>query len=172
MSQGSPEWLGPEGGIVLIDKPKGPTSHDVVQRARRLLGERRIGHTGTLDPFASGLLVLCVGPAARLGEYLSGLSKDYEAYVRLGERTPTLDDESSVVEVDDRWQALTPEEVEDALQPLRGTILQTPPVHSAKRSAVRRRTEERVGERNSSCSPWRSRFTRSKWFRASSLTWC
>ena len=60
------------GGVLLVDKPEGPTSHDIVARARRALGERRVGHTGTLDPFASGLLLLCVGAATRLSQYLTG----------------------------------------------------------------------------------------------------
>ena len=67
------------GGVLLVDKPEGPTSHDIVNWARRSLGVRRIGHTGTLDPFASGLLVLLVGPVTRLAEYLSVLPKSYEA---------------------------------------------------------------------------------------------
>ncbi len=80
----------PAAGFVLpVDKPVGPTSHDVVGRARKALGERRIGHTGTLDPFASGLLLLCVGPATRLSEYVTGLDKEYVATARLGEVTTT-----------------------------------------------------------------------------------
>ena len=77
------------GGALLVDKPEGPTSHDVVDWARSSLGVRRIGHTGTLDPFASGLLVLLVGPVTRLAEYLFVLPKRYEARARLGIRTDT-----------------------------------------------------------------------------------
>jgi tRNA pseudouridine55 synthase len=122
-----------QDGILLVDKPAGPTSHDVVQRARRLLRERRIGHTGTLDPFASGLLVLCVGASARLSEYLTGLEKGYDAHVRLGQKTATLDTESPVIEEHEGWRSLTREQIEQALEPLRGEILQIPPAHSAKK---------------------------------------
>src|ERR671912_637081 len=78
-------------GILIVDKPAGWTSHDVVARARRLLGERRVGHTGTLDPFATGVLVLLVGRATRLAQFLSGAEKEYEATVRLGYATDTGD---------------------------------------------------------------------------------
>jgi tRNA pseudouridine55 synthase len=71
-------------GILPVDKPEGPTSHDIVALARRALQVRRIGHTGTLDPFATGLLLLCVGPATRLAEYLGDLDKTYEATARIG----------------------------------------------------------------------------------------
>jgi tRNA pseudouridine55 synthase len=71
-------------GLLLVDKPEGPTSHDIVDVVRRAVGVRRVGHTGTLDPFASGLLLLCVGWATRLAEYLSGLPKSYRGVIRLG----------------------------------------------------------------------------------------
>ena len=87
------------GGALLVDKPAGPTSHDVVSWARKSLGLRRIGHTGTLDPFASGLLILLVGPVTRLAEYLGVLSKRYEARARLGIRTDTHDAEGKAVAV-------------------------------------------------------------------------
>ena len=74
----------PAGGILVIDKPEGPTSHDVVARARRALGVRQIGHTGTLDPMATGVLALVVGRATRLAQFLSGHEKKYEARIRLG----------------------------------------------------------------------------------------
>src|SRR5262245_57419908 len=69
--------------VLIVDKPVGPTSHDVVAQARRVLRTKRIGHTGTLDPFASGLLVLCVNRATRIAEYLTGLRKSYQAVARL-----------------------------------------------------------------------------------------
>src|SRR5687768_404695 len=78
-------------GIIIIDKPAGWTSHDVVARARRILREKRIGHTGTLDPFATGVLVLLVGRATRLAQFLAGAEKEYEATVRLGFATDTGD---------------------------------------------------------------------------------
>src|SRR4249919_2534555 len=84
-------------GLLVIDKPAGPTSHDVVARMRRVLGERRIGHTGTLDPNASGVLPLVIGRATRLAKFLSGGSKTYEAIVRLGTATDTYDADGSPV---------------------------------------------------------------------------
>ena len=80
-------------GVLVIDKPSGPTSHDVVARVRRALGETRIGHTGTLDPLASGVLALVVGRATRLAQFLTGDEKEYLATVRLGQATPTYDAE-------------------------------------------------------------------------------
>ena len=71
-------------GVLVIDKPAGLTSHDVVARARHILHERRIGHTGTLDPFATGVLVILLGKATRIAQFLSGVDKEYEAIIRLG----------------------------------------------------------------------------------------
>src|SRR5437763_4877328 len=84
-------------GLRVIDKPAGPTSHDVVARMRRVLGERRIGHTGTLDPNASGVLPLVIGRATRLAKFLSGGRKTYEAIVHLGIATDTYDAEGTPV---------------------------------------------------------------------------
>ena len=80
-------------GLLIIDKPAGPTSHDVVSRMRRLLREKRIGHTGTLDPMATGVLLLVVGRATRLSQFLIASDKSYEAVVRLGFATDTADAE-------------------------------------------------------------------------------
>jgi tRNA pseudouridine55 synthase len=78
-------------GVLVIDKPAGMTSHDVVARTRRILHERRIGHTGTLDPFATGVLVVLLGKATRLSQFLTGVDKEYEAIIRLGYSTDTGD---------------------------------------------------------------------------------
>src|ERR687885_2853875 len=78
-------------GILIVDKPAGWTSHDVVARVRRILKEKRVGHTGTLDPFATGVLVLLVGRATRLAQFLAGAEKEYEATIRLGYATTTGD---------------------------------------------------------------------------------
>src|SRR5712692_856831 len=78
-------------GALIIDKPAGMTSHDVVARVRKITGERRVGHTGTLDPFATGVLVVVVGRATRLAQFLSGAEKEYEAVIRLGYATDTGD---------------------------------------------------------------------------------
>ncbi|MHB1225350.1 MAG: tRNA pseudouridine(55) synthase TruB [Gemmatimonadaceae bacterium] len=114
---------------MLVDKPAGITSHDVVARARRALGVRRIGHHGTLDPFATGLLVLLVGRATRLAPFLSGEPKVYEAEVRFGSETSTDDLTGEIV----REAPLpTPESVRTAIQALTGIIEQLPPAVSAK----------------------------------------
>src|SRR5213593_3948911 len=78
-------------GALVIDKPEGITSHDVVARVRRVTGERRVGHAGTLDPFATGVLVVCVGRATRLVQFLVGLDKEYIATIKLGYATDTQD---------------------------------------------------------------------------------
>jgi tRNA pseudouridine55 synthase len=128
-------------GVLPVDKPAGPSSHDVVAAARRALGERRIGHTGTLDPFATGLLLLCVGPATRLAEFLTGLDKRYEAAARLGIATDTLDDTGAVVSETDRWQALDPARIRAAFEEQAGPLSQRPPVYSAKKVGGRRAYE-------------------------------
>jgi len=121
------------GGALLVDKPAGPTSHDVVDWARKSLGVRRIGHTGTLDPFASGLLVLLVGPVTRLAEYLCVLPKRYEARARLGIRTDTHDAEGKTVGVQDLGAELTQERIEAELATFEGRGQQVPPQFSAKK---------------------------------------
>jgi tRNA pseudouridine55 synthase len=118
-------------GIALVDKPAGWTSHDVVARARRLLGTRKVGHSGTLDPSATGLLVLGVGRATRLLTYLSGVDKGYTGEAVLGVATTSLDAEG---EVTGRWDmaGVTLEQVRAAAATLTGTIKQVPPMVSAK----------------------------------------
>src|SRR4030042_3810 len=85
-------------GVLVVDKPVGLTSHDVVQIIRRGTGIRRAGHTGTLDPRASGVLVILIGPAVRLSEYVSASDKRYQATIRLGSSTDTYDEEGVVTE--------------------------------------------------------------------------
>lgn len=123
----------PADFVLPVDKPEGPTSHDVVGRVRRALGRRRVGHTGTLDPFASGLLLLCVGRATRLAEYLSDLDKTYEAVARLGQTTDTLDRDGELVEERQGVDQLSRRDVEATLARLVGTLEQVPPAYSAKK---------------------------------------
>jgi tRNA pseudouridine55 synthase len=124
-------------GALIIDKPAGITSHDVVARVRKIVGERRVGHTGTLDPFATGVLVLLLGRATRLAQFLSGAEKEYEAAIRLGYATDTGDDTGQrVTEAHAKAQSaqrLRKAEIEDAMASLRGEIEQTPPMYSAKK---------------------------------------
>jgi len=118
-------------GLLVVDKPAGPTSHDVVARIRRLLGERRIGHTGTLDPMATGVLALVVGKATRLAQFLSRSDKSYEAVVRLGFSTDTGDAQGTAIG-DVRSSVRSRGEIDAALNAFRGTFMQQPPAFSAK----------------------------------------
>jgi tRNA pseudouridine55 synthase len=117
-------------GILIIDKPLHLTSHDVVARVRRAAGQRKIGHAGTLDPLATGVLVLGLGKATRTIEYLTNDDKLYEAKVRLGQSTTTYDAEGEVVL---QYEGLLPtaEGVESKLEQFRGAIMQKPPIFSA-----------------------------------------
>ena len=117
-------------GILCVDKPLGITSHDVVGRVRRVAGLRRVGHAGTLDPLATGVLLLALGRATRLIEYLVGHDKVYETTVRLGQTTATYDAEGDVLE-ERPFTHLTLPKIEAALEPFRGDILQQPPIYSA-----------------------------------------
>jgi len=116
-------------GLLLVDKPGGMTSHDVVDVVRRSLGTRKVGHAGTLDPMATGLLVLGVGRATRLLRYLGELPKTYVATARLGEETDTLDADGEIVRTAPVDVSLA--EVERACASLVGESMQTPPAYSA-----------------------------------------
>jgi tRNA pseudouridine55 synthase len=118
-------------GVLLIDKPGGITSHDVVARMRRVLQERAIGHAGTLDPMATGLLVLMVGKATRLATLLTGHDKTYDATVRLGRSTATDDADGEPIGAPGPIPGEA--EIREALSTFRGTFAQRPPVHSAKK---------------------------------------
>ncbi len=120
-------------GVLLVDKPVGPTSHDVVSVVRRALRTRRVGHTGTLDPFASGLLLVCVNRATRLVEYLHGFDKEYVAIAELGRVTDTLDPEGEVVATHPGVDSLGIPDVASALTELASRTTQLPPVFSAKK---------------------------------------
>jgi tRNA pseudouridine55 synthase len=120
----------PESGLVIIDKPTGWTSHQVVGRIRRLVGTRKVGHAGTLDPMATGVLIIGVGKATRLLGYLSRADKAYEATIRLGIGTVTDDAEGDVVSATGAAD-LRYADVEEAIGKLRGEILQVPSAVSA-----------------------------------------
>lgn len=119
-------------GVLVIDKPQGPTSHDVVAKVRRGLNIDKVGHTGTLDPMATGVLPLVLGRGTKLAQYLTGGDKSYRATLRLGISTTTLDAEGEVTATRDVADA-SPEAIEAALAPLRGVIAQVPPMYSAKK---------------------------------------
>ena len=116
-------------GILPVDKPAGMTSHDVVWRVRKLFGTKKVGHTGTLDPMATGVLVVLLGRAAKACEYVSHDEKVYEATLRLGLTTDTEDVTGTVLSKADRLPS--PAEVEAILPAFRGEIMQVPPMYSA-----------------------------------------
>jgi tRNA pseudouridine55 synthase len=125
-------------GVLLVDKPPGVTSHDVVAIARRVTGTRRIGHTGTLDPFATGLLVLLVGRGTRLIPYVQGEPKVYEATIRFGAET-TTDDLTGDITREAELPASN--DIDRAIASLTGVIVQQPPDYSAKQVDGRRAYE-------------------------------
>lgn len=122
-------------GVLVIDKPSGPTSHDVVARVRRALGTPRVGHTGTLDPLATGVLPLVVGRATRLASMLSGADKEYRAGVRLGLATDTYDAAQLDGPPPPAPAGIDAATIESVLAAFRGTYLQRPPSYSAKKVA-------------------------------------
>ena len=133
-------------GLLLVDKAAGPTSHDVVARVRRLAGTRRVGHAGTLDPMATGLLVVGLGRATRLLGHLAGHDKAYEARITLGVTTTTDDADGEVLAR--ATPAVSRQAVADAMAGLTGTLQQVPPAYSAIKVAGRRSyARARAGER-------------------------
>lgn len=121
--------MNPMNGLLLIDKPSGLTSHDVVHRVRRILGIRGIGHAGTLDPLASGLLILLIGEATKVSDYILNGDKSYEATVRLGVRTDSMDITGKVLE--ERPFESDESAIRAAVEGMSGTLNLSVPVHSA-----------------------------------------
>ncbi|MBA3769208.1 MAG: tRNA pseudouridine(55) synthase TruB [Blastocatellia bacterium] len=120
-------------GVLVIDKPAGITSHDVVSKVRRALGTRRVGHTGTLDPFATGVMVVLVGNVTRLAQFLDRDEKEYVAEVRFGYETDT-GDRTGVPKSDDQSsKGVSSEMIKEILPGFIGEIEQTPPMYSAKK---------------------------------------
>lgn len=133
-------------GVLVVDKPVGMTSHDVVQAIRAGTGLRRAGHTGTLDPRASGVLVILVGPAVRLSEFVSASDKRYQAIIRLGSTTDTFDADGKFTHSDEPVN-VTEEQFEKVLSTFIGEIEQTPPPYSAVKVQGRKAYEmARQGE--------------------------
>ena len=124
-------------GILPVFKPAGPTSHDVVDRVRRLFGTRQVGHTGTLDPLAEGLLVLCLGSATKVARYLSGMNKTYRATIQLGRRTATGDAQGTPLNSGET-HGITILDIQNTLTDFRGVINQKAPAHSAVKVRGRR----------------------------------
>ncbi|MEA3334489.1 MAG: tRNA pseudouridine(55) synthase TruB [Chloroflexota bacterium] len=133
-------------GLLVVDKDAGLTSHDVVDRVRRMTKIRRVGHSGTLDPMATGVLVLALGKATRLLEYLVGAEKVYDADITLGFTTDTYDAMGQITS-EARLPGLSFEQVDSALDSFRGDIMQTPPAFSAlKRDGIAMYKRARAGE--------------------------
>ena len=136
-------------GVLVVDKPKGITSFDVVARVRRILGERRVGHTGTLDPLATGVMLVCVGEATKLVPFLTASDKRYRATVRLGVETDSYDAEGQVTAraAPDALAAVDADEIREALRAFEGEVEQRPPVFSAIRvDGERLHRRARAGE--------------------------
>ena len=134
-AEASRRWVAPRrdvplSGILNVDKPPGMTSHDVVDEVRRLVGQRKVGHAGTLDPMATGVLLVCLGKATRVSEYLMRGRKRYRATIVLGTSTETYDAEGKAVSSGGRTD-FTLDELEAALAPFVGKIQQVPPMYSA-----------------------------------------
>jgi tRNA pseudouridine55 synthase len=126
------------GVLFLLDKPAGLTSHDVVERVRAAVGLPRIGHSGTLDPMATGLLLLCAGEAARLQGFFTLMDKSYDGIIRLGRATTTYDREGESVGPERDVAGIRREDVEAAAEAFRGEFLQSPPAYSAKKVGGRK----------------------------------
>lgn len=116
-------------GILVIDKPAGLTSHDVVSEVKKILGARKAGHTGTLDPMATGVLMVCINEATKLAQFLTAEKKTYRAIMLLGVNTDTQDTEGKITEKSDRF--VSEEDIRTALKGLVGKIKQVPPAFSA-----------------------------------------
>ena len=135
----------PAEGLLLVDKPEGITSHDVIDSVRRTLATRKVGHAGTLDPMATGLLLVGIGRATRLLRFLGDLTKTYEGTLRLGVETDTLDADGEVIR--ESSVDVTQEEVGEAMRALVGESLQRPPAYSAVKVGGRKLYEAaRAGE--------------------------
>src|SRR3989441_753978 len=139
-----PHAAGPQGGrglisgVALVAKPAGPTSHDVVEQVRRALGTDRVGHLGTLDPFAVGLLVILAGRATRLASCAAAWTKSYEGVIRLGVVTTTDDATGEPLATCDAWRGLDGGRIAEALARFRGAYAQRPPAYSAGKIAGER----------------------------------
>ncbi len=156
-------------GLLVVDKTRGPTSHDVVMTLRHVLGTRHVGHAGTLDPMATGVLVLSVGEATKLVPYLTDATKEYEARIQLGQETNTLDALGTVVAEDalddalldtlDRLDAALAPRIADAVAAELARTSQDPPPSRPSSRRASARTHERAGARPSSCRRGRSAST-------------
>ncbi|XVF60199.1 hypothetical protein PTKIN_Ptkin08bG0025300 [Pterospermum kingtungense] len=141
-----PRWDGPYGTVVLVNKPKGWTSFTVCGKLRRLVKVKKVGHAGTLDPMATGLLIVCVGKATKLVESYQGMIKGYSGVFRLGEATSTWDADSPVIQREP-WEHIKDDDIKKAAASFCGEIWQVPPMFSAVKVGGERMYEKaRRGE--------------------------
>lgn len=126
------EALSEPEGILLVDKPQGITSHDVVDKIRRLYSTRRVGHAGTLDPMATGLLIILVGKATKASQYLMSQEKEYVGQATLGATTDSQDADGEITETKPVPE-ISESQIKDVLKSMLGDQYQTPPMHSAKK---------------------------------------
>lgn len=141
-----PKWDGPNGTVVLVNKPKGWTSFTVCGKLRRLVNVKKVGHAGTLDPMATGLLIVCVGKATKVVDRYQGMIKGYSGIFRLGEATSTLDADSPVIQRES-WEHIKNEDIKKAAASFCGEIWQVPPMFSAIKVGGERMYEKaRKGE--------------------------
>ena len=117
-------------GLLVVDKKTKMTSHDVVEKLRRILNFKKIGHAGTLDPNASGILLACLGKATKIAKFLTEHDKEYEAVIKLGVTTDTYDQEGKIIQITEHLE-ITEEQVREAIESFKGEIWQTPPLYSA-----------------------------------------
>ena len=120
-------------GILIVDKPQGFTSHDVVAKIRKIIGTKKVGHTGTLDPMATGVLVVCVGAATKLVEYFTAKDKIYEAKIKLGIKTDTADITGNIIETSDInvIRSISEEKIREVIKTFIGKQKQVPPMYSS-----------------------------------------
>ena len=116
-------------GVVLLDKPTGMSSNKALQKVKHLFNAKKAGHTGSLDPLATGLLPICLGQATKISEYLLNSHKKYTTVIKLGETTDTLDSEGQILQ--SKPVAVSEQQLQSALQQFRGEIKQIPPMYSA-----------------------------------------
>ena len=139
-------------GIIVLNKPSGITSRRLVDQVARLVPRLKVGHAGTLDPLATGILIVCIGPATRLVEYLQALPKSYRTVVRLGARSDTLDADGRIEPAaSPRIPSLT--EIHKAIVPLEGTVIQKPPSYSALKIEGQRSVRPGAGWTNCRAQP-------------------
>ncbi|KAI7734394.1 hypothetical protein M8C21_024547, partial [Ambrosia artemisiifolia] len=149
-----PRWDGPAGAVLLVNKPKGWTSFTVCGKLRRLVNVKKVGHAGTLDPMATGLLIVCIGKATKLVDRFQGMVKGYSGVLRLGEATSTLDADSPVIQREP-WEHIKDDDIKKAAASFTGEIWQVPPMFSAIKVGGERLYEKARRGENIELSPRR-----------------